>query len=358
MNRTRTEQDFVRFAAIGTLAVALVFVGVLTWKRLPLVSGDTTTYTAEFADASGLVAGEDVRVAGVKVGTISDIRLGRGKVLVDIEVDGLEVGEQSTARIEIKTLLGQHYVSLQSDGEPLRDGGVIPLAHTSTPVDIVPTLDELGAKTAELDSAKMAEAFAALATVLDRSAPQLEPTLRSLTDISEAISSRDAKIRELFENTKTVSGVVAARDQDLKELLASSVQVLQMLEDRREVLDQLISGTKLLATQVRAVISENEALIEPTLAKLDAVLKVLRANREQIDAILENSLAYARSFMGVAGTGRWLDATVGLPQGAAVCLQPTTGDLGDLVGGLLSEANKALNDSDQPCLPAGPAVTR
>ncbi|MFD7072749.1 MCE family protein [Nocardioides sp. NPDC057577] len=358
MNRTRSDKDLVRFALLGTLAIALAFVTVMNWQRLPLVSGGTTTYTAEFADASGLVEGEDVRVAGVKVGTITDISLGRGKVLVGFEVADIEVGEQSTARIEIKTLLGQHYVSLRTHGEPLQDGGTIPLARTSTPVDIVPTLDELGRKTAELDSAKMAEAFAALATVLDRAAPQLEPTLRSLTDISQAISSRDEKIRELFENTRTVSGVVAARDQDLQELLASSAQVLQMLEERREVLDQLIAGTKLLATQARAVITENEKLLEPTLAKLDAVLQVLRANREQLDAIFENSLAYARSFMGVAGTGRWLDATVGLPQGAAVCLQPDAGDLGDLVGGLLSGVNEALNQSGQPCLPAGPAVKR
>lgn len=358
MSRTRSDQQLVRFALVGLLVVAVVFLTVLNWQRLPLVGSAETSYRAEFADASGLVAGEDVRVAGVKVGKVTDVRLGRGKVLVGLAVSGVQVGDRSTARIEIKTLLGQHYVSLDPKGDPLADGGVIPLAQTSTPVDIVPTLDRLGRDTTQLDTAEIAKAFSSISTVLDRSAPELRPTLTSLTRISKAVSSRDDKIRRLFADTRTVSGVVAARDQDLASLLKSSSQVLRMLDDRREVLDQLITGTELLARQLRAIISENEALLSPTLAKLDGVLKVLRKDRQQIADILTDATAYARSFTGVAGTGRYFDSTVAFPQGVAVCATGSTGRLGGLLEGALSQANDAINKSGQPCLPLGPAVTR
>ncbi|MBO0841691.1 MAG: MCE family protein [Nocardioides sp.] len=358
MSRTRTDQQLVRFAVIGALVIAVVFATILSWQRLPFVGAGARSYRAEFADASGLVAGEDVRVAGVKVGKVTDVTLGRGKVLVGLSVSGVDVGDRSTARIEIKTLLGQHYVSLDPHGHPLGDGGLIPLARTSTPVDIVPTLDRLGRDTTQLDTAKIAQAFQALSKVLDSSAPELRPTLTSLTRISKAVSTRDGRIRQLFADTRTVSGTVAARDQDLGALLKSSSQVLQMLDERRAVLDQLISGTELLASQVRAIVSENEKLLSSTLTRLDAVLKVLVKDRKQIDEILTDATAYARSFTGVAGTGHYFDSTVAFPQGAALCSQGGTGDLGSLLDGALSQANQAVNRSGHPCLPLGPAVTR
>ncbi|MER6936235.1 MCE family protein [Nocardioides sp. NPDC127514] len=357
MTRARTDRDLTRIALIGIASIAVVLAGVLNWQRLPLLGADGHTFTAEFADASGLVAGEDVRVAGVKVGEVTGVELGRGKVLAAIEVEGVEVGDRSTARIEIRTLLGQHYVSLAPKGQALADGGVIPLSRTTTPVDIVPTLNQLGETSAELDAEKVAEAFDAMSAVLEETAPELRPTLNALTDISEAVNDRDAQIRQLFANTRKVSGMIAARDQDLQALVRSSAQVLTMLDEHRAVLDELITGTELLATQVRAIVAENQELLEPTLRKLGAVLKVLRENREQVDQIFDYGAQYAVSFTSVGGSGRYLDASVGVPQGFAVCAAIAEGDLGALLSGVMTEINKAVNNANRPCLPLGPATS-
>jgi phospholipid/cholesterol/gamma-HCH transport system substrate-binding protein len=353
--KAASERNPVHLAVLGLTLIAVVLVLAMNFQRLPLVGGGTT-YRAEFADAAGLVKGEEVRVAGIKVGAVTAITLEGDRVEVEFLIDGVDLGDRTTASIEVKTLLGQHHLSLSPAGSGRLDpDDVIPLERTSTPLNIVPAFQRLTEQTQEIDTAQVAAAFDSLSSVLTSTAPELTGTLTGLSRLSRAVSSRDEQLRKLFARAGRVTGVVAARDKEIGQLLRASNSVLDVLARRRDTIARIIDGTSVLARQLRGLVADNEETLRPALASLNQVLAVLRANRAQLEETLKWTAVYAREFTSVGGSGHWFDASVKFPRGFALC-NNDTGPLGRLLGPVLTQANEAVNGSSTPCLPLGPAT--
>lgn len=358
MNRSFSERNPIPIAVLGLVGITLALVVVARWQDLPLISDDMA-YRAEFTDASGLVAGEEVRIAGVKVGRVRDLALDGNKIVVHFTVADAEVGDRTEAGIEVKTLLGQHFLSLTPAGDrPLPEGSVIPLSRTRTPVNIVPAFNQLTDQTARTDTDQVAEAFSALATTLKVTAPEMDGALDGLARLSQTVTKRDADIAELFQHTRSVSGIVARRDDELAELLTASDQVLKVLNQRRKTIRAIILDTKRLALQLEGLVGDNKKILKPALRDLNTVLKILRANERNIETSLTYAAPYAREFTNVGGTGRWFDATMKFPANYSLC---STGDSTSATKGLfdpvLSAINLQLNGSSEPCLPLGPAIS-
>lgn len=357
MRHDRRNGQLVSSALVGLLGIAVLALLALNLDRLPVLGG-AKTYHAEFADASGLVEGEEVRIAGIKVGKVTRLELDQGKVLATFTVNDTTIGRKTTASIEIRTLLGQHYIALNPAGsDALPYGSTIPLARTTSPMNIVPAFQRVTKDLADIDSAQLAEAFKALSTTLSVTAPEMDATLRGLQRLSESVVSRDEAIERLLDRASAVTGVVASRDHEIAELLTATEQVLSMLDDRRKVILQVIDGTEQIAQQVAGLVEDNQQQLGPVLANLNAVLKLLEKNRKQVDQILDYAHQYAKVFVSVGGTGRWLETTVKAPRGLALCRTARAPeDLAALLDPLLSAANNAVNGSNQPCLPVGPAA--
>ena len=123
----RTAESHVRTALIGLVVLALVFVTAL---NLPVI-GDGTTHAAEFTEAAGLRTGNDMRIAGVKVGRVSAIGLNRAGFL---RGQGRWLGDTAGAAIKLKTVLGQKYLALDPEGSGTLDPDQpIPSSRTTVP---------------------------------------------------------------------------------------------------------------------------------------------------------------------------------------------------------------------------------
>ncbi len=344
----------VHLALLGITLILAMLALAMNFQRLPLVGGGAT-YRAEFADAAGLVKGEEVRVAGIKVGAVTGITLEGDHVVVEFRAEDVELGDRTTASIEVKTLLGQHHLSVSPAGSgSLDEDDLIPLERTSTPLNIVPAFQRLTEQTQAIDTDQVAAAFDSLSAVLETTAPELTGTLTGLSRLSRAVSSRDQQLRELFARAGRVTGVVAARDVEIGQLLRASNSILEVLARRRDTIARIIDGTSALSVQLRGLVADNRATLGPALDKLNQVLEVLRANRAQLDETLKWTAVYAREFTSVGGTGHWFDASLKYPRGFAVCTNGNS-PLDQLIGAALSQANQAQNNSSTPCLPLGKA---
>lgn len=357
MSASFSDRNPVRLAIFGLVGVAVLLGVVFRFNQLPLVGNAGTPYVAQFSDASGLVAGEPVLIAGIKVGTVTSISLNGTHVDVGFTVADAELGDRSTAGIEVKSLLGQHDLAITPAGaRPLPRDGVIPLARTSTPVNIVPAFERLTRDTREIDRTQVAAAFSALASTLRSTAPHMRGTLEGLSRLSLTVSSRDDEIQRLLARAKDVSGVVAARDGDLAQLLTSTNTVLDTLHARRETIRQIITGASALSRQLVGLVNDNRAELKPALTRLNEVLAVLRKNEKQLSDTLTYGSLYAREFTNVGGSGRWFDASVVVPQNYQLCSAGPQGPLAQVIDPLLSQLNSSLGGSGGPCLPLGPAI--
>lgn len=349
-----SERSPVLIAINGLTLIVVLMAVAMNFNRLPLISG--TTYRAQFTDASGLVKGEEVRIAGIKVGAVTDIRLDDSLVEVEFMVEDVDLGRDTTAAIEVKTLLGQHYLSVTPAGSgSLDEGAVIPVERTSTPLNIVPAFLRLTEQTQAIDTDQVAQAFDALSSVLRTTAPELRGTLRGLSRLSHAVTTRDDEIRELFAHAENVTGVVAARDQEITQLVRASNNVLEVLSSRRDAIARIIEGTSELSVQLRGLVADNARALKPALTKLNTVLEVLQRNKAQLDETLKWGAVYAREFTNVGGTGHWFDASIKIPRGYGVCNNDGLA-LGGVLSTILSQLNQTVNGSTSPCLPLGPAA--
>ncbi len=300
-------------AAVGAVTLVLLALGLLVAYNsddLPIIGGGTT-YTAEFRESAGLRAGNEVRLAGVRVGAVRDVELVRDKVVVDFRVDGVSLGDRSTVSIEIKTLLGDKYLAVESAGrEPQSANDPIPADRTRTPFDVVPTVGKLSQTVDRIDTAQLARSFAVLSDTFANSPQHLKDTLTGLSQLSATLSTRDEQLRTLLANTAGFSATLADRDEQLRQLFADASLLLGELRLRRDAVHLLLTGTTTLANELRGLVADNQAQLRPALDELDRVTTILAKNQDNLSESLRSLAPYTRVFNNVVGNGRWFDGYI------------------------------------------------
>jgi phospholipid/cholesterol/gamma-HCH transport system substrate-binding protein len=311
-------------AAVGTVTLVLIVLGLLVAFNaddLPIIGGGTT-YTAEFRESAGLRPGNEVRLAGVKVGEVRSVELDHDRVVVDFRVSDVSLGNRSTVSIEIKTLLGDKYLGITAAGrEPQSANTAIPVDRTRTPFDIVPAVGKLSQTVDRIDTGKLAQSFQVLSDTFAGSPQHIRQTLTGLSQISAVLSTRDDQLRTLLANTAGFSKTLADRDQQLKQLFTDASLLLDELRFRREAVHALLTGTTNLANELRGLVADNQAQLQPTLDDLDKVTSILAKNQQNLSESLHSLAPYVRMFNNVVGNGRWFE-------GYICGLLPPTTDLG------------------------------
>src|SRR4051812_36338850 len=241
-----------------TVALVLVAIGGGAWAVAR--GGDERVVRAEFATARGLVAGNDVRLAGAVVGRVRSISLTRrGTALVALALRDSAPAPRvdATAAIRPGDLLGDTYVAYDPGGARAPLGGMLARARTSN----APRLDDL------------------LATF----DPGVRAGLRAL--IVEAGVSLDDRGPELNRLAVALRPALAAADRAVGELARE-----------RRTLSALVAD----AERAAGPVARREASLGPLVERLDAVLRTTAAHGGALDAGLRGMPATLRAVRGTA----------------------------------------------------------
>jgi phospholipid/cholesterol/gamma-HCH transport system substrate-binding protein len=258
--RGHTLSAFIKlmiFALITVLATAVL--GVTISNR---TFGSTRSYTAQFSDVTGLLAGDSVRAAGVRVGTVKSIKVQDSRYAqVSFNVDK-DVPVTTSTRMEMRylNLVGQRYIAVveQPGGTQLSSKDVIPLSRTAPALDLTAlfngfrplfqalTPNDVNAFSLEIIKTLQGEG----GTVADLAA-------RSAS-LTNTVANRDAVIGGVVNNLLKVLDTVEKRDQGLNELINQLQRLVSGLAaDRGTIaaslshIDDLASNSALLLQQIR-----------------------------------------------------------------------------------------------------------
>lgn len=306
------ERNPVPIGIIGVVIIVGILLIGMNASNVPFLGGGGDTYAAAFTEAAGLKPGEEVRIAGVKVGTVRNVDLEGDHVRVEFRIDpGVTFGAQSRAEIKIKTLLGQHYLAIVPHGRGRQSpDDEIPTSRTTPPFNVVPAFSKLTRQTEKIDTKQLAKAFDTISNTFKDSPPEVRASLRGLSRLSRTVASRDDDLRELVRHTNRVSGVLAGHTREFTKLISDGDKLLRELRKRRAVIHDLLVNTVIFANQVNGLIKDNRAQLKPALDHLNSVIKVLNKNQGNLDNALKLLGPFIREFTDVAGTGRWLDGYV------------------------------------------------
>lgn len=286
----------MRLTRVIGIGAGLVVVAVAATSGVSaLEEQGGTTVTAYFDQVTGVYAGSDLRILGVRVGRVESVEP-RGKdVKVVLHIDkGIQVPKDAHAVVVAPSLVADRYVQLApayTGGAAMEDGAQLPAANNAVPVEV----DQLYASITELstalgpDGANAEGAFAGLldtgaknlkgngkdigdsieqfgkaTKTLDKSSGNLFDTLSYLQTFTTMLKDNDGNVRAAEEQLNSVTGFLADDKKNLgaalKELGTALGQVKTFIKDNRGELkknvDALVPITQALVDQ-RASLAES-----------------------------------------------------------------------------------------------------
>jgi phospholipid/cholesterol/gamma-HCH transport system substrate-binding protein len=288
----------------GIFGIALVACLVLVsfgYTSLPFWP-QGKNYEAYFTDAGGITPGNDVAVSGIKVGKVSSVELAGDAAKVTFTVDRkVKVGDQSLVAIKTDTVLGQKSIAVTPKGSG--SSNVIPLGRTTTPYTLNAALQDLGGNVGELDKPQFELALKTLTDTMREATPQLRGALDGVTNLSRSLNARDEALDQLLAHAKRVSDTLAQRAGQVNQLITDGNMLFAALDERRQALNNLISGIDDLSVQLSGFVADNQREFGPALEKLNLVMDNLLERKEHIGEALRRLPPYATALGEVVGSG-------------------------------------------------------
>jgi phospholipid/cholesterol/gamma-HCH transport system substrate-binding protein len=275
---TGWKSTLVKFTIFAVVSVVL-FVGLFRMMTNS-VGGDTTTWTAQFTAVSGLREGDDVRVAGVKVGRVESIELGEGNVAeVTFSLrDDQPVYEQTLLALRYQNLLGQRYLALSAPedrGDPLEPGGTIPLERTSPGFDLTVLLNGFEPLFNVLEPSEVNQLAANIVAVLQGEAGTIESLLQNTAEATQYLASKDevfgevlANLTPVLENLDEQSAQFDATVDQLRDLMTGLAAQRDVFADSIDNLGDLVASTSDLLGEIRAPLAADVQSLQSTAALL------------------------------------------------------------------------------------------
>ncbi|MCV7359581.1 MCE family protein [Mycolicibacterium fluoranthenivorans] len=283
----------IRSGVIGVvLIVLLIAVGLQPEKLSDWAT--SVRYQARFEEAGGLSSGNDVTLAGIKVGSVSDITLDKGDALVTFTLGGkYGLGSDTLAHIRTGSLLGERVLALEPAGNGrMHAMDVIPTSRTSSPYSLTDAVGELTSNTAGTDTTSLNQSLDTLSATIDQIAPQLGPTFDGLSRLSKSLNGRNDSLGELLKSAGDVTGILAQRSEQVNTLILNANDLVGVLDARRQAIVALLAQTAQVSRTLIGVVADNEAQLKPTLDRLNSVSAVLEKNRDNIAKALPGLAKY------------------------------------------------------------------
>ncbi len=314
---------------IFSVLVILAFVGLAFSAGILQLFKESYPARGVFADASGIKKGDDVKMAGIKVGMVTDIDPDRanGNVIVEFKVDeGVKVADNATAEIALETLLGTKFLRL---GGPVRppyladlteDRREIPRERTKTPFDVFELTKVATTNVNATDTDKLNKLIGSLADITEGQKDEVAQLLNGITELSETLNSRDAQLRSLLDRAESLTGVLAEKDQALVALVDQSKRILDLLDARRGDLSQLLRDGNALVDELARLIGVNRVQLDVLLKSLHPVVETIEANQAVLDRAA-GLVGPGALGLGLAPThGPWQDIYIQAVGPDVVCL--------------------------------------
>jgi phospholipid/cholesterol/gamma-HCH transport system substrate-binding protein len=307
--RSFSERNPVVIGAVGVGLVAGLLALAFGFQNLPFLKGGSQ-YSAYFTEASGLLDGAGVQVAGLQVGEVSSIELDGPRVRVTFDIDqNIRLGDRTEAAIKTKSLLGSKVLEITPRGQG-RLVETIPLERTTPAYQLPDALGDLADTVSGLNTDRLNESLTTLAETFRNTPPDLRLAVEGVARFSKTLNERDEQLRGLLANAKKVTGVLADRSDQIVGLVRNTNALLAEMQSHSAALDQLAANVVAASEQLSALIAENRAELRPALDKLNGMLTIVDNRKERVQKAIKLLNAYAMSLGESVSSGPFFNAYV------------------------------------------------
>ncbi|MBH0778042.1 MCE family protein [Nocardia bovistercoris] len=286
------------------VAFALIWMTFVTLNRG--VDGETSSYSAIFTDATGLRVGDDVRMAGVRVGRVDAVELTgtRARVKFRVAKDQRVYGD-TTAAITYQNVIGQRYLGLApgktGDRTVARPGAEIPVERTEPSFDLSALLNGFEPLFGGLDPRQVDNVSAALVKALQGDAGSLTMLIEQMSTLAQSLAGPDQVLGAVITNLNQVVQNLATRRTELGTLLTQTRSIVDGLARHRAELMTTLTEVSGVADRMATVVAEDRPALEGLLTREPGFTRHFEQNKAQFEYLGFNLPALLK---GIARVGQ------------------------------------------------------
>jgi phospholipid/cholesterol/gamma-HCH transport system substrate-binding protein len=253
----KTRSAFIGFSAFLVAAIVVTTLVYGTLRRD--TTGPTDTYSAVFSDVTGLQEGDDVRIAGVRVGRVDAIALQDNQALVEFRMERDQLLYSNTiASVTYQNIVGQRYVGLSrretDDGDRrLPAGSRIPLERTEPSFDVGALVNGFEPLFTLLDTERANKLSDALIEAFQGDSGSVTRLVVQTAELTQAFVGDDAVFEGLIDNLNTLVASLARQDANLDAVIGEARQVVGDLADRRDTLVSSLGSLNAVAGRLTEI---------------------------------------------------------------------------------------------------------
>ena len=262
---------------------------------------------ASFDDATNLGAGDPVKLAGVRIGTVTSVELVAGDALVSFGVDrDVDLPVDSTVSVQAQDLIGRRLLRVDpgTDSSMLEDGDIV--ENTSSAVHLGDLVNELG----PLLEAVRPEQVNALVSALNDAVAGNRGTIDGLTTdlatVLDTAASRSGTIASLTDDYALLVDEVARRDRSIQRLLDNLVLLTETFQTSEDVLVDALDAIPGTTDALRALLVDNADGLDSLLADLSTLTESLRPSLDDLDFILAGLPTVLEKEWSLLDDGRYI----------------------------------------------------
>ncbi|OBJ87517.1 MCE family protein [Mycobacterium asiaticum] len=302
----RTRATLIKFAIFA--AVMTVLTGCLFFIFGQYQTGSTTGYSAVFNDVSRLKVGQTVRVAGIRVGTVSDITLRPDKkVVVEFDADrDIVLTEGTRAAVRYLNLVGDRYLELIDGPGPtkrLADGAQIPVDRTAPALDLDLLLGGLKPVIQGLNAQDVNTLTSALLQVFQGQGGTLDSLFAKTTSFSNALADNDETVQQLIDNLNTVVATISRDGKQFSGAVDRLERLVSGLSDDRNTIGAAIEALDNGTASLADLLSSARPPLSGTIDQLSRLAPILDDDKDRLDTAIAKAPKNYRKLvrLGVAG---------------------------------------------------------
>lgn len=337
----------IRGALIG-LSLFMVVALTLTWMVYVTlrrdVAGRTVPYTAVFTDVFGLREGDDVRMAGVRVGRVERIELQGKHAKVDFVVQAdQQILGTTVASVTYQNIVGQRYLglSLGSVGEPrpLPPGSTIPVEQTDPSFDVGTLLNGYEPLFSVLDPKHADNLTKGVIESLQGDEGSITALVDQTAELTEAFAGKDEELGGVITDLNTVVANLARHNDDLDHIVEQARSVVTTFDARRPQLVESMGSMAKVVRQLSAISDEVYPQLNEMVEREPGFAQHMLSIEPQLAFVGANLPLMLKGFARITGEGSYANAYACNLDGTAFL--PGLNDITPIIVAAATPGNKA-----------------
>jgi phospholipid/cholesterol/gamma-HCH transport system substrate-binding protein len=289
--------------------------------------GSTTTYKVEFTDVTGLLPGNEVRIAGVRVGKVNKVALAKVRsrpcndptqmAQVTIQLDnGQKLTNSNHLQIRYRNLVGERYVAISEGvgaGSALKGGSTVCATSADGTVLTQPALDLTvlfnGFKPLfqALDPKTVNDVSYEIVQTLQGEGSTIDDLLARTASLTTTLANKDAVIGRVVDNLTSVLDTLDKRDGDLNSLILQLRRLAEGFAADRTQIGDSITGIGKLTDATAGLLADIRPSVRTDVKQLQTLAHTLKTNNATVKGVIDRLPDKLNRIISTATYGGWFN---------------------------------------------------